>query len=237
MGRPSCMRETPKFDLHPVSFGVTDSMPVLLLEELYLLVIISSRAEVINREDFGQRGLLLGEISIVWIPLERGTLDLLHLLHPFDLHCVCDAPAEVSQQWYQSQEGSEEEGRPATASPHAGSATHGQVAAKAPCQGVAGCGQGQPKREASGACVHKHRPRAQSLVARRSQRGHLQGALKGLPPMANLVASKGGSANRRRDRPLAGLLPAGKGSRRLYRGSDSDAEGERVVRASFERKG
>ncbi|RZR98598.1 hypothetical protein BHM03_00027982 [Ensete ventricosum] len=48
-------------------------------------------------------------------------------------------------------EGNKEEGRPATTSPHAGSATHDQAVAKAPCQGVAGCGQGQPEREASGA--------------------------------------------------------------------------------------
>ncbi|RRT69240.1 hypothetical protein B296_00021272 [Ensete ventricosum] len=59
------MRETPKFDLHPVSFGITDSMPVLLLEELCLLAIISSRAKVVNREDFGQRGPLLEEEELV----------------------------------------------------------------------------------------------------------------------------------------------------------------------------
>ncbi|RWV88547.1 hypothetical protein GW17_00049359 [Ensete ventricosum] len=48
-------------------------------------------------------------------------------------------------------EGNEEEGQPATASPHAGSATHGQAATKAPCKGVTDCGQGQPEREASDA--------------------------------------------------------------------------------------
>ncbi|RRT68347.1 hypothetical protein B296_00012516 [Ensete ventricosum] len=47
--------------------------------------------------------------------------------------------------------GSEEEGRPATASPHAGLATHSQAATKAPYKGEVGCGQGQPEREASGA--------------------------------------------------------------------------------------
>ncbi|RZS06129.1 hypothetical protein BHM03_00036730 [Ensete ventricosum] len=51
-----------KFDLYLVSFGVTDSMPVLSLEELDLLTIVGSGAEVVNREDFGQCGLLLGEV-------------------------------------------------------------------------------------------------------------------------------------------------------------------------------
>ncbi|RWW86970.1 hypothetical protein BHE74_00004224 [Ensete ventricosum] len=49
-------------------------------------------------------------------------------------------------------EGSEEEGRPATASPHAVSTTHGQAAAKAPSKGAAGYGQGQLAREADVAC-------------------------------------------------------------------------------------
>ncbi|RWW60613.1 hypothetical protein BHE74_00032389 [Ensete ventricosum] len=43
-------------------------------------------------------------------------------------------------------EGSKEEGRPATASPHVGPATHGQAAAKAPHKGVGGYGQGHPAR-------------------------------------------------------------------------------------------
>ncbi|RZS22860.1 hypothetical protein BHM03_00055690 [Ensete ventricosum] len=48
-------------------------------------------------------------------------------------------------------EGSEEKGRPATASPHVAPATHGQAAAKAPCKGATDCGQGQPAREAGAA--------------------------------------------------------------------------------------
>ncbi|RZR90508.1 hypothetical protein BHM03_00018414 [Ensete ventricosum] len=44
-----------------------------------------------------------------------------------------------------------EEGRPATTSPHAGLATHGQAVAKAAYKGVAGCGQGQSAREADAA--------------------------------------------------------------------------------------
>ncbi|RRT42607.1 hypothetical protein B296_00033315 [Ensete ventricosum] len=94
MGRPSCTREssipTPnasalitntlswsrngginvdgivaKFDLHPVSFGVIDSMPILPLEELDLLIVVSSGVEVINREDFEQCGPLLREVMEV----------------------------------------------------------------------------------------------------------------------------------------------------------------------------
>ncbi|RWV77304.1 hypothetical protein GW17_00061884 [Ensete ventricosum] len=42
-------------------------------------------------------------------------------------------------------EDSEERG-PATVSPHAGLAAHGQAAAKAPCKEATGCGQGQPTR-------------------------------------------------------------------------------------------
>ncbi|RRT58745.1 hypothetical protein B296_00030621, partial [Ensete ventricosum] len=120
--------------------------------------------------------------SIVWIPLERRTLDLLHPLHPdmeiqgytislvfcFDFHCACDAPVEVSQQWYQSQ----------------GPATHGQATAETPCKGAISYGQGQPAMEANGArkgrqplvraaahrdgaCGQKLRPWAQSLAAQR----------------------------------------------------------------------
>ncbi|RWW60882.1 hypothetical protein BHE74_00032082 [Ensete ventricosum] len=49
-------------------------------------------------------------------------------------------------------EGSEEEGRPATASPHARPATHSQAATKAPCKGAVDCSQGQPAKEADTAC-------------------------------------------------------------------------------------
>ncbi|RWW10767.1 hypothetical protein GW17_00025678 [Ensete ventricosum] len=58
---------------------------------------------------------------------------------------ACDAPTEVSQHWYQSQA---KAARRRSANPHAGPATHGQAAAKAPCKEVADCGQGQPAREA-----------------------------------------------------------------------------------------
>ncbi|RWW53364.1 hypothetical protein BHE74_00040153 [Ensete ventricosum] len=54
-----------KFDLHPVSFGVTDSMPILPLEELDLLIVVGSGVEVINREDSGQCGPLLREVMEV----------------------------------------------------------------------------------------------------------------------------------------------------------------------------
>ncbi|RWW20724.1 hypothetical protein GW17_00015146 [Ensete ventricosum] len=64
-----------------------------------------------------------------------------------------------------------------------------------------------------------------------AQKGdQLQGARKGLPHAASLVVSRRGG------RPLAGRLPMGKDNRRLCRGSDGDAEGERGVRASFGEK-
>ncbi|RWV81088.1 hypothetical protein GW17_00057526 [Ensete ventricosum] len=59
-----------------------------------------------------------------------------------------------------------EEGRPITASPHAGSATHGQAAAKAPYKGAAGCGQDQPVREADTA----RRGNIPAPVSRRGER-------------------------------------------------------------------
>ncbi|RZS27663.1 hypothetical protein BHM03_00061179, partial [Ensete ventricosum] len=46
---------------------------------------------------------------------------------------------------------SKEEGRPATASPHAGLATHSQVATKAPCKGAADYSEGQPTRDVGAA--------------------------------------------------------------------------------------
>ncbi|RZS27797.1 hypothetical protein BHM03_00061322 [Ensete ventricosum] len=49
--------------------------------------------------------------------------------------------------------------------------------------------------------------------------GQLEGARKGLPPAASPVASGGGDAGRKGGYPLAGWLPAGKGNRRLRRGS------------------
>ncbi|RWW16410.1 hypothetical protein BHE74_00015545 [Ensete ventricosum] len=60
----------------------------------------------------------------------------------------------------------------------------------------------------------------------------LQGARKGLLPMASPAASSSGGANRNSGRPLSRRLPASKGSRHLHRGSN-DGERERGVRASF----
>ncbi|RWW43261.1 hypothetical protein BHE74_00051103 [Ensete ventricosum] len=75
----------------------------------------------------------------------------------------------------------------------------------------------------------------------RLQRGareasQLQGARKGLPPATSPAASRGDDTSRRGGRPLAGRLPANKGSRRLRRDSGGGAEGERGVRASFGEK-
>ncbi|RWW11764.1 hypothetical protein GW17_00024601 [Ensete ventricosum] len=107
------------------------------------------------------------------------------------------------------------------ASPHAGLATHGQVAAKAPCKGAAGCGQ--PTREAgatAGAAAHRSgacRPWAHPVAVRRPQRGPAtgrpQGAAtrgqpcrqqgrrrqpQGWPPLGRVAAGKQGQRRRRR---------------------------------------
>ncbi|RWV86894.1 hypothetical protein GW17_00051166 [Ensete ventricosum] len=54
------------------------------------------------------------------------------------------------------------------------------------------------------------------------------------PAAANPTASRGGAADRRVGRPLAGRLPVVKGSRRLHKGSDGDnAVRVKRARASF----
>ncbi|RWW37466.1 hypothetical protein BHE74_00057400 [Ensete ventricosum] len=91
---------------------------------------------------------------------------------------------------YFRSEGSEEEGQLATASPYAGPATH---AAKAPCKGTVGCGQGQPEREASGAyrpiagCPQGAATRGQSY----SQQGWRRQP-QGWPPLGRVTASRQG---------------------------------------------
>ncbi|RZR90589.1 hypothetical protein BHM03_00018504 [Ensete ventricosum] len=62
-------------------------------------------------------------------------------------------------------ESSVEEGWPATASPHAGPATHGQAAAKAPNKGATGCDQGQPAREVGAARRGSSRPQGRQPPA------------------------------------------------------------------------
>ncbi|RZR75439.1 hypothetical protein BHM03_00057789, partial [Ensete ventricosum] len=143
---------------------------------------------------------------------------------------------------------------------HAGLATHGQAVAKAPYKGAAGCNQGQLAREADVA----HRasnpqgrsmPIARAAACRGGAYGHgwlrpshrgdthkvdrLQGTGKGLPPAAYPTASRGSGVDRRGGCPLAGWLPAGKGSRRLRRGSsdgDDGVEGARGLGHHFEKR-
>ncbi|RWW65302.1 hypothetical protein BHE74_00027395 [Ensete ventricosum] len=93
-------------------------------------------------------------------------------------------------------EGSEE-GRPATTIPHAGPAAYGQTAAKAPCKGATGCGQGQPAREASDVCKGRRlweKVSSEGTAAcstARAKVGRLQDARKGLPPAASPAISRG----------------------------------------------
>ncbi|RZS19666.1 hypothetical protein BHM03_00052099 [Ensete ventricosum] len=152
---------------------------------------------------------------------------------------------------------SEEEGRPSTASSHAGTTTHGQAAAKARCKGRLAAARASTKERLAvptrGGSPQGRRQGAEAppvstagcgqpvgaaadLGHNRLQRGthkggRLQGTHKGLPPAASPTAGRGDGASRKGGRPLAGRLPAGKGNRRLRRGSDGggDAEGERGV--------
>ncbi|RWW37806.1 hypothetical protein BHE74_00057027, partial [Ensete ventricosum] len=124
-------------------------------------------------------------------------------------------------------EGSEEEGWPTTASPHARPATHGQAAAKAPYKGW------QPPAMAAptgGSAARRH---GRLQPARRGGSCLQRGARKGLPPAASPAASRGGYANRSGGCPLAGRLPAGKGN---DDDDDGGAEGERWVTTSFGEK-
>ncbi|RWV98451.1 hypothetical protein GW17_00038700 [Ensete ventricosum] len=143
--------------------------------------------------------------SIVWIPLERRTLDLIYPLH-----------SDMEIQGYMISIGSEEEGRPATTSPHAWPATYGQAAARASPQG-----------------------RPMLLVGVAARRVTPVGTASCGQPVR--VATAHGHTRLQHDTrkglsPMAGWLPAGKGSCRLCKGSSDDcsgADGARGVRASF----
>ncbi|RRT49916.1 hypothetical protein B296_00021760 [Ensete ventricosum] len=115
------------------------------------------------------------------------------------------------------------------ASPHAGSATHGQAVASAspqgrlvPLPGLAAhrggaCGHGRLRPTSRGGSRPRAHPFAALHPQRRPTAGHLQGA----------VGRRGGHL-------LAGWLPASKGRCRLCKcSSDGDADGARGVRASF----
>ncbi|RZS13456.1 hypothetical protein BHM03_00045056 [Ensete ventricosum] len=70
-------------------------------------------------------------------------------------------------------------------------------------------------------CISPHGATTRGHGRLRPHRGGRQrSARKGLPPTTNPTASKGGGAGRRGGRPLAGRLPATKGSHRLRQGSD-----------------
>ncbi|RZR98284.1 hypothetical protein BHM03_00027602 [Ensete ventricosum] len=137
--------------------------------------------------------------------------------------------------------------RGGAANPHAGPPTHGQAATKTPHKGVAGCGQGQHVREASGARKGRQSPVGAAPTGRSVAHGHsrlqrgarkggrLQDARKGLLP-AGVAASVAGVAA-----PWQGRLPVGKGSRRLRRGNDGNGsdvgvEGVRGLGHPFEKR-
>ncbi|RWW39126.1 hypothetical protein BHE74_00055568 [Ensete ventricosum] len=100
-------------------------------------------------------------------------------------------------------EGREKEEQAATASSYAGLATHGQATGKAPCKGAAGCGQGQPAREASTARGGS-RPLAHPLEVRHPQRGPAVGRPQGATAHGQPYRQQG-----QRHRPQ-GWLPLGR---------------------------
>ncbi|RRT34760.1 hypothetical protein B296_00053492 [Ensete ventricosum] len=74
----------------------------------------------------------------------------------FDFHCACDAPAEVSQQWYQSQANTSKRGQ--LTKPPTRVASHGQT----PCRGGRpwlGPLQGRPPMAKPGCKGNRLRPR------------------------------------------------------------------------------
>ncbi|RRT35060.1 hypothetical protein B296_00031267 [Ensete ventricosum] len=127
--------------------------------------------------------------------------------------------------------GSEEEGRPTIASPHVGPTTHGQAAARASTKGsptAPTMGDSRPQGQ---------QPVGDSRLQHDARKGgRLQGARKGLLPAANPTASRGSGASRRGGRPLAGRLPACKGSRCLRRGNDDGAEGKEGLGHPLEKR-
>ncbi|RWW70984.1 hypothetical protein BHE74_00021309 [Ensete ventricosum] len=119
-------------------------------------------------------------------------------------------------------EGSEEEGQPATASPHVGPAAHGQAAAQAPYKGgrpatARASPQGRPVAPARG----DSRPQGQCLWAEASSAGTTacrtmpaRGAgyrtpARGYCTRPALLAIGAGGTDRRGGRPLAERLPMG----------------------------
>ncbi|RWV85268.1 hypothetical protein GW17_00052952 [Ensete ventricosum] len=112
-------------------------------------------------------------------------------------------------------EDSEEEGQPATASPMQGWPPTAWPRPRPPARGGRRWLGQQPAREAGVA-------RGGSSTQGRRLRAKPAGARKGLPLAASHAASRGGGVGRKGGRPLAGWLPAGKGSRRLRRGSSDD---------------
>ncbi|RWV79874.1 hypothetical protein GW17_00058931, partial [Ensete ventricosum] len=80
--------------------------------------------------------------SIIWIPLERTTLDLLHLLYPdMEYKEYTISLAKAARRRGGRPRPTPLHSRPPTVKPRP----------RPPRKGVTGCGQGQPEREASGA--------------------------------------------------------------------------------------
>ncbi|RWW04577.1 hypothetical protein GW17_00032191 [Ensete ventricosum] len=107
------------------------------------------------------------------------------------------------------------------------------IRAKAPCrvsrpwpgylQGAVGCGQSPYKGRPSVGMAGCGQPAWATANGQPTKASWQCPARKGLPPMASLAASRGGGAGRRDGLPLAGWLPATKGSCCLRKGNGGGA--------------
>ncbi|RWW05839.1 hypothetical protein GW17_00030865 [Ensete ventricosum] len=191
--------------------------------------------------------------SIVWIPLERRTFDILHLLHP-DLIFVLISAAHVMlllrflNRGIKAKAARRRGGQPRP-TPYRGSASLGQP----PCsvghprpgqlQAPAGCSRGTRARWRSAMARHpargdhpqgqqptSGRPAAGATPARRSPAGRSTAHCQRLARKGLLARGEAVRAAPARGQPIEGRRP----QRHLCRGSsDGGAEGEYGVRASF----
>ncbi|RWW20854.1 hypothetical protein GW17_00015015 [Ensete ventricosum] len=150
----------------------------------------------------------------------------------FDFRCACDAPVEVSQQWYQSQA--------------KGVKRRGGQPRPAPMQGRPPTARPRPRPPAIGRLVTtraslKGRPVLPARGDAYGQKHHPRGQQ---PPTSTTVCgqlAEGQRSQRRRLRARRrpqGRLPAGKGSRRLCKGSSggSAAEGKEGLAHPLEKR-
>ncbi|RWW08220.1 hypothetical protein GW17_00028354 [Ensete ventricosum] len=123
-------------------------------------------------------------------------------------------------------EGSEDEGRPATASHHAGSSTHGQAGCKANwlqprphCKGAAGCGQAPYKgRPPAGAVARKRAARCERGASWKVAYGHKHRPLPAASPQGVACPWRGRRGSAYPWLALRGAATGGQGQPPLVQG-------------------